>query len=100
MMNLTGSTTSTSTVISQKKTISLKTNNNIVHNHTVAKNNNITRYDFDGTSMKNQIDNKVQIEDKTVSHSYDMEAVKFLDHIDFDTPDFEDDEIDHIEESI
>ena len=50
--------------------------------------------------MKNQIDNKVQIEDKTVSHSYDMEAVEFLDHINFDTPDFEDDEIDYIEEYI
>ena len=78
----------------------LKTNNNIVYNPTVAKNNNTTRYDFDGTSMKNQTDNKVQIEDKIMSHSYDMEAVEFLDHINFDTPDFEDDEIDYIEESI
>ena len=50
--------------------------------------------------MKNQIDNKIQIEDKTVSHSYDIEAVEFLDHINFDTPDFEDDEIDYIEETI
>ena len=50
--------------------------------------------------MKNQIDNKLQIEDNTVSHSYDMEAVEFLDHINFDTPDFDDDEIDYIEESI
>ena len=49
---------------------------------------------------KNQIDNKVQIEDKTVSDSHDMEAVEFLDHINFDTPDFDDDEIDYIEESI
>ena len=100
MINSTGSTTSTSTIISKKKTISLKTNNNIVHNPTIAKNNNITKYDFDGTSMKKQIDNKVQIEDKTVSHYYVMEAVEFLDHINFDTPDFEDDEIDYIEESI
>ena len=95
----TGSTTSTSTVIS-KNTISLKTNNNIVHNSTVAKNNNTTKYDFDGTSMKNQIDIQVQIEDKTVLHSYDMEAVEFLSHLNFDTPDFEDDEIYYIEESI
>ena len=100
MINSTGSTTSTSTVISQKKTVSLKTNNNIVHNPTDTNNNNITKYDFGGTSMKNQIDNKVQIEDKTVSDSYDMEAVEFLDHINFDTPDFDDDEIDYIEESI
>ena len=69
MTNPTGSTTSTSTVISHKKNISLKTNNNIVHNPTVAKNNNTTKYDFDGTSMKTQIDNKLQIEDKPVSHS-------------------------------
>ena len=50
--------------------------------------------------MKNQIDEKLQIKDKKVSHSYDMEAVEFLDHINFDTPDFDDDEIDYIEESI
>ena len=50
--------------------------------------------------MKNQIDNKVQIEDKTVSHSNDMEAVELLDHINFEIHDFEDDEIDYIEESI
>ena len=100
MTNSTGITTSTNTVINQKKTISLKTYNNIVHNPTVAKNNNTTKYDFDGTSMKNQIDNKVQIEDKTVSHFYDKEALEFLDHINFDTHDFKDDEIDYIEESI
>ena len=100
MTNSTGSTTSTSTVISKKKTISLKTNNNIVHNPTVATNNNTTRYDFEETSMKNQIDNKLQIEDKTVSHPYDMESVEFLDHINCDTPDFEDDEFDYIEKSI
>ena len=64
MTNPTGTTTTTSTVISHKKTISRKTNNNIVQDPTVAKNNNITKYDFDGTSMKNQIDNKLQIEDK------------------------------------
>ena len=46
--------------------------------------------------MKNKIENKLQIEDKTVSHYYDIEAVEFLDHINFDTPDFEDDEIDYI----
>ena len=50
--------------------------------------------------MKNQIDNKLQIEDNTVSHSYDMEAVEFLDHINFDTSDFGDDEIGYIDETI
>ena len=54
MTNPTGTTTTTSTVISHKKTISRKTNNNIVQNPTVAK--KITKYDFDGTSIKNQID--------------------------------------------
>ena len=62
------------TVISQKKTISREPNNNMVQNPTVAK-NNTTKYDFDGTSMKNQIDIKLQIECKTVSYSYVMEAV-------------------------
>ena len=37
MTNPPGSKTSTSTVISHKKTISRKTNNNIVQNPTVAK---------------------------------------------------------------
>ena len=59
-----GSSTSTSTIINHKRTISRKTNDNTVHNSTVSKNNNTTKYDFDGTSMKNQIDNKLQIEDK------------------------------------
>ena len=70
-------------MISHKKTISRKTNNNIVQNLTVAKNNNTTKYDFDGTSIKNQIDNKLQIENKTVSRAYDMETIEFLDHINF-----------------
>ena len=100
MTNPIGSTTKTSTVITHKKTISLKTNNNIVYNPTVAKNNNAIKYDFDGTSMKNQIDNKLQIEDKTVSYSYDMEAVEFLDYINFDTLVFKDNEIDYIEEYV
>ena len=50
--------------------------------------------------MKNQIDNKLQIEDKTVSYSYDMEAVEFLDYINFDTLVFKDNEIDYIEEYV
>ena len=66
------STTSTSAVISHKKTISRKTNNNILHNPTVEKNYNTTKYNFDGTSTKNRIENKLQIKDKTVAHSYDM----------------------------
>ena len=37
MTNPTGTITTTSTVISHKKTISRKTNNNIVQNPTVAK---------------------------------------------------------------
>ena len=50
--------------------------------------------------MKNKIENKLQIENKTVSHYYDMETVEFLDYLNFDTPDFEDDKICYIEESI
>ena len=40
------------------------------------------------------------MEDKTVSHSYDMEAVAFLDHNNFESPDFNDDEINYIKQSI
>ena len=53
-----GSATRTSTVISHRKTIFRKTNNNIVQNNTVAKNNNTTKYDFDSASMKNKFDYK------------------------------------------
>ena len=99
MTNPTDSTTSTSTVIS-KKTISGKTKNNIVQNPTVTGKSNTTKDDFDGTSIKNKIDNKLQIEDKSVSHSYAMEAVEFLEYINFESPDFDDDETDYIEQSI
>ena len=78
MTNPIGSTTKTSTVITHKNTISLKTNHNIVYNPTVAKNNNTTKCDFDGTSIKNQNDIKLQIEGKTVSYSYVMEAIDSL----------------------
>ena len=40
------------------------------------------------------------MEDEKIFHSYDMEPVEFLDHINFDSTDFEDDEIDYIEKSI
>ena len=50
--------------------------------------------------MKNQIDEKLQIEDKKVSHSYDMEAVEFLDYINSQSSDIEDDGIDYILDSI
>ena len=77
MTNPIGNTISTSTVMSHKKTISRETNNNMVQNLTVAKNFNTNKYDFDGTSMKNQIDIKLQIEGKIVSYSYVMEVVDF-----------------------
>ena len=78
MTNPIGNIISTSTVISHKKTISRETNNNMIQNPTVAKNNNTNKYDFDGTLMKNQIDIKLQIEGKTVSYSYVMEAIDSL----------------------
>ena len=46
--------------------------------------------------MKIQIDEKLQIKDKKVSHSYDMEAVEFFDYINSQSSDFEDDEIDYM----
>ena len=51
--------TSIRSVINYKKTISRETNNNIVLNPTVPKNNNNTKYDFTGTSIKNQLDEKL-----------------------------------------
>ena len=69
-------------------------------NPTVPKKNNNTKYGFTGTSIKKQVDEKLQMEDEKLLHSYDMEAGEFLDHITFDSTDFEDDEIDYVEESI
>ena len=47
--------------------------------------------------MKHQ---KNTIEDKESSSSYEMEAIEFLDHINFDNGDFDDNVIDYIAEII
>ena len=100
MTNLTGSTTSTSIVISHLKTISFHTNNDIVLTPATPKRHHTTKYNVTSISTKNQINEKLQIEDKKDSYSYDMEAVEFLNHINFENIDFDDDEIDYVEESI
>ena len=43
---------------------------------------------------------KRQIEDKESSNSYEMEAVEFLDHINVDNGDFDDNAIDYISEKL
>ena len=43
---------------------------------------------------------KKQIEDKESLNSYETETVEFLDHINFDNDDFDDNAIDYMAESI
>ena len=61
---------------------------------------NSGKYNFTDQTNKNQKDEKRQIEDKETSNSYETEAVEFLDHINVDNGDFDDNAIDYIAEFI
>ena len=57
------STTSTSTVISNKKYISRPNDNTTVQKDTVPKNINIDKYDYNDLTIENLKDNERQLED-------------------------------------
>ena len=61
---------------------------------------NSGKYNFTDQTIQNLKDEKRQIEDKESSNSYEMEAVEFLDHINFDDGDFDYNAIDNKAESI
>ena len=102
--NLIGSTTSTTVSIPQK-TIVCRTNetNKIektVEAHTTGKSNNMGKILFTVPTIKKLIPQINQLELKKSSDYHDIEAVEFLDHINFDNGDFDDNVIDNIEEYI
>ena len=92
------STTTTSTVISNKKNVSRSTENIMVENHTVPKKNNSDKSDSNDQTIKNLNDNKEHLEDNDNLNLNAMATVQFLDKLNFDNGDLDDDEIDYIEE--
>ena len=94
------STTTTSTVISNKKNVSRSTENIIVENHTVPKNNNSDKSDSHDPTIKNLKNNKRDLDDNKNLNPHDMATVQFLDELNFNNGDLDDDEMDYIEEFI
>ena len=102
--NLIGSATSTTESISQKKIVCRTNESNkmekTVDAHTIGKSNNMGKIFFTVLTIKKLIPQINQLELTKSSDYHDIEAVEFLDHINFDNGDFDDDAIDYIEESI
>ena len=70
----------------------------MVENHTVPKKNNSHKSDYNDQTIKNLNDNKGHLEDNDNLNLHDMATVQFLDKLNFDNGDLDDDEIDYIEE--
>ena len=58
---------------------------------------NFKRHDFIVPVSKSLNDQNIQLQDLESSVPYDTEAVKYLDHINFENADFDDNENDYIE---
>ena len=82
----------------EDKSVSRSTENIIVENHTVPKNNNSDKSDSNDQTIKNLNDNKGHLEDNDNLNLNAMATVQFLDQLNFDNGDLDDDEIDYIEE--
>ena len=74
--------------------------NTIVHDCAILKIYNTTKSVLTYLTIKNETDGKNQKEDKKSSCSYDIEAVDFLDNINFKNTDFDDNDHNYIEEYI
>ena len=59
-----------------------------------------SKFNFSDQTIKNSNDEKRQLEYKESSSTYEMEAVEFVDNINVDSGDFDDNVIDYIAESI
>ena len=94
------SITTTSTVIGNKKNVSHSPEVAIVQKHTVPKNNNSDKSDSHDPTIKNLKNNKRDLEDNKNLNLHDMATVQFLDELNFDNGDLDDDEMDYIEEFI
>ena len=70
-----------------------------VKSHIMGKTDNIKK-NFNILTIKHLKHQKNKIEDKESSNSYEIEAVEFLDHINFDNGDFDENAIDYIAECI
>jgi len=83
-----------------KKNISHSPELAIVQKHTVPKNNNSDKSDSHDPTIKNLKNNKRDLEDNKNLNLHDMATVQFLDELNFDNGDLDDDEMDYIEEFI
>ena len=92
------SITTTITVISNKKNVSRSTENTILEKHMVPKKNNSDKSDSNDQTIKNLNDNKEHLVDNDNLNLNAMATVQFLDQLNFDNGDLDDDEIDYIEE--
>ena len=68
--------------------------------HTTGKTNNTGKGLFIVPTIKKLIPQIIQLEVKKCSHYHDIEAVEFLDYINFDNSDLGDDAIDYLLETI
>ena len=94
------SITTTSTVIGNKKNVSHSHEVAIVQKHTVSKNNNSDKSDSHDPTIKNLKNNERDLDDNKNLNPHDMATVQFLDELNFNNGDLDDDEMDYIEEFI
>ena len=67
------------------KNVSHQTEDTIVQHHIIKKTNNNTKSDFSSLTTINNLRDEKKMEDKRISHSYDMETVNFLDNRNFNS---------------
>lgn len=67
------------------KNVSHQTEDTIVQHHIIKKANNTTKSDFSSLTTINNLRDEKKMEDKRISHSYDMETVNFLDNRNFNS---------------
>ena len=69
----------------------------MVQKDIVSKNINIDRYDSNDLTIENMKDNEWQLEDNNSSNLHDMATVQFLDQLNFDNSDIDDNAMNCIE---
>ena len=94
------STNCTITKNSHNKNNSNPPDDNMVQNNNTKSTDNIKKHDFIVPASKNLNDQNIQLQDEESSVPYDAAAVEYLDHINFENADFDDNENDYIEQFI
>ena len=69
----------------------------MVQKDIVSKNINIDRYDSNDLTIENMKDNEWQLEDNNSSNLHDMATVQFLEQLNFDNSDIDDNAMNCIE---